>query len=368
MDTLSDLVVGCDYGIKPAMGIMGDTEFPDLLRRGLMALGYARLPQFGSFVQPPLLAMLFNSGEIARDCFAIFEGWAERSEDGDAVSMSFIEFENGEYGLCIYPNQNMLMERCVPAELRAEVDPLVPCIGHLKMFPKQSEWYRWFKDAVRDGPFLFAPSTQEADLLDLAIPKRQVDFYREEEVPDHTIEAALLRLHNGTLDDSVTSQTEHPHTLPAPSKIASRRSRQLDSFFPVTLERLRHHENFQRAKEELLSQGFQLWQISQAACNIVLQARAPELFQESNNASEDGPLEMPKVRMLYYLVSNYESITVTIPSAEELRTEGLRRQIAADARDLLRAAMGEAAIKVADHDLQAELKARGLSGEVADGR
>ena len=368
MGTLGDLTVGCDYGIKPAMRILGDTEFSDLLRRGLMALGYARLPQFGPFVQSPLLAMLFNSGEIARECFAIFAGWAERSEDGDAVSVSFIEFQNGEYGLCVYPNQNMLVERCVPEELRAEVDPLVLCIGHLKMFPQQSDWYRWFKDAARDGPFLLAPSTQEEDLLDLAIPKRQVTFYPEEEVPEHTIEAALLKLHNGTLDDSVTSQLEHPHTLPDPSEIASRRSRQLDKFFPVTLERLRHHEGFQRAKEELLAQRYELWQISQAACNIILQSRAPELFRESNDASENGPLEMPKVKMLYYLVSNYESITATIPSAEELSTENLRRQIAADARDLLLTAVGENAVKLDDHDLEVELRVRGLLGEVADGR
>jgi len=54
---------------KSKVMIVGDGEFPSLLNRSFMALGYGQVPQFGILVNAPLLAMRFNNEHIGRECF-----------------------------------------------------------------------------------------------------------------------------------------------------------------------------------------------------------------------------------------------------------------------------------------------------------
>src|SRR5215475_311563 len=87
---------------KSKVMIVGDGEFPSLLNRSFMALGYGQVPQFAILVNAPLLAMRFNNEHIGRECFTRFKNWTEGSRDGDAIGVSFIEFEGGEYGMCTF--------------------------------------------------------------------------------------------------------------------------------------------------------------------------------------------------------------------------------------------------------------------------
>ena len=63
---------GYDYGTRPKVMILGDGEFPSLLRRGLAALGYGTVPHFGVLVDTPLLSMMFDDEQVGNECSAHF--------------------------------------------------------------------------------------------------------------------------------------------------------------------------------------------------------------------------------------------------------------------------------------------------------
>src|SRR5215216_2911664 len=92
---------GYDYGTKPIVVVIGDTEFPDLLIRGdFAAVGYDLVEHFGLLVNAPRLTMVFRDVALARECFLRFKEWGGASEDGDAVRISFVDLEDGGYAMC----------------------------------------------------------------------------------------------------------------------------------------------------------------------------------------------------------------------------------------------------------------------------
>jgi hypothetical protein len=150
---------GYDYGTKPIVLVPGDTEFIDLLNRGFLAIGYGVVPEFGLLVDAPLLLMGFKNETIARQCFSHFVEWSGEDSDGDAVRISFVEFNNGEFGMCVSQDIERLLKRSIPEIYRKEVEPRIMVVGHLKTFPHQSDGYRWFKSGAMTSPFVLAPQS-----------------------------------------------------------------------------------------------------------------------------------------------------------------------------------------------------------------
>ena len=172
-----EIVYGYDYGTKPKVMVVADIEFPDILRTSFMALGYGQVPIFGDLANVPLLMMLFKDLEGGDKCFSHFNAWCNTSEGGDAVGVGFIEFNSGEYGICIYQEHDSVIEQCISELHRPEVEPTIMSIGHLKMFPEQSGSYRWFKALVEKEKFVLAPGTSEyGPMLDRGIIKRKAHF------------------------------------------------------------------------------------------------------------------------------------------------------------------------------------------------
>lgn len=349
-------MLGFDYGTKPTVGVLGDVEFPHLLRRGLIGLGYGLVPQFGLLVNPPFLAMVFEDAEIARDCFAHFRGWCEDPGDADALGIAFIEYDSGEYGLSVYQEPRLLSERLIPEPERSEFELVTMITPHLKLFGAVSQAYSWFKSAVKDRLFVLAPATSEGELiLDLGLRKKQVDFFNHHDIPEHSVVQVFADLDQHARESG-------PRPVPveaklAPEEIASRRASQLSRFFPVTLERLEFEPAFTRAKAVLVSNGYREWQVLQAACNVGLRHRSPELFRPAQSAADPG-----QVQLLRYLVHDVELVSMPQLHKSASSPTALRRQIHADMRNLL------TYVGVTDSDrsrlsrqqLQRELERRGL--------
>jgi len=354
-------ILGFDYGTKPIVLIIGDTEFPGLLIRGnFAAVGYDVVEYFGLLVNAPRLTMVFQDVGTARECFLRFKEWGGPSEDGDAVRISFVELDEGGYAMCTSQDVDRLIKNRMPEWFRGEVETRAMAMGSIKTFPEVSDSYRWFKSVTETSPFILAPAgINTPPIRDLALRKREVHFYREGELPEHSIESSLVR-HRNDLKESDTRR-EIPSELRAnAADIRVRRGAQLSRFFPVTLERLSMSKDFADVKRQLMADGFREWQVVQAACNISLKQIAPELFISSPQLSNEEQGEPSAMRVLDFLLSGHEIVARMLPPAGHLSAEKLREQIQADAQELLQYVAGARIEKVEPSRLQAELADRGL--------
>jgi len=349
-------IFGCDYGIRPKIAVVGDLEFQSKLGDHFVALGYTSVPSFGLLVDPPVLAMLFDTKGSARECFAHFTGWAKGSESGDAVGIGFVEFESNEYAMCIYQDPEMLLRRTIPEAIRPEVDPMFMALTYMKVFPAQSKGYVWFKTAVRDSPFVLVPAASgDAPMMDLVVTKRSANFYREREVPEHSPEGAILRLRAS--EGETELHRPMPESMkPQPDQVAARRRHQLRRFFPVTLERMQWSEAFKAVRKNLLMEGFHEWQVNQAWCNMSLHRRFPDEF-------EKGDSNVNVVDVLGRLVNTYEALGTSQMTSEQLQPSRLRAQIRADSVYLFKSVLAPEEFHLDGLDIQAELSKRGFIGD-----
>jgi hypothetical protein len=358
---------GYDYAAKPRVLVGGDIRVIQLLRDSFLAVGYGIEPEFGLLINAPALWLMFDKTETARECFEHFTRWSGASSDGDAVRISFVEFDDGGYGMCTSQDVERLLSRTVPDVYRDEVEPIIMVPVHLKTFPQRSDGYYWFKSRVETSPFVFAPASKETPpMQDLAMRKRQVNFYTEHDMPEQSVEASLIRNRNAT-EGGIQSRAIPPEIRFGKKSFGERRQSQLRRFFPVTIERLGFHNPFQQVKAQLVGEGFREWQVIQAACNIAFRHRMPELFANNKSAEESaaqkeqsGP---PALNILGYLLDNPEDINILLPPEEQLSAELLREQIYADAHELLRYFTESKQVDVQPTDLQGELAKHNLLDE-----
>ena len=350
--------IGYDYGTKLRMMVVGDMEFPSLLGDNLLALAYAVEPQFGALVDAPMLVMVFEGEAAGRECFRHFERWCEASGSGDAVALGFVELGSNEYVMCLYPEHERLVQRIIPETHRPEVVPLIFTVGYSKTFPRQSGGYDWFKRAVGRSPFIVAPATPTGFVMtDAAFYKTEIGFYREDDLPENSMELSLIRSRRG--EEDVRGPVP-PEVEASPREVAERRRSQLSRFFPVTLERLSFDAAFRQTLEQLAGEGYQEWQVVQAGCNLALRYYAPNLFLPSNEEADDSAGESNRADILDYLLRHTEDAMGTFPPAGEMTASALREQIAADGRDLLSYVARADAPDSPPEDLQTELAGRGL--------
>jgi len=324
-------MIGFDYGIKPHFMVIGDIEYPNLIHESKpLAMGYGKIPYFGLLIEPPFACLIFENEQKGRECFQHFKNWAEGSKDGEAVSLSFIETNDGGYVVCVYPEFNRLIDRCIPKYLQAEVNPLVMApISFPLTVEKISEHYLFFKQQTRERPFVFCGASKTGELfLNVAIQKRQVQLYKENEIPKNSPESAYL-----IIKSTKKSQRKFERKLPleSPEEIRKKRWKRLKTFLPITIEKLKYQPNFQASRNLLVSEGFADWQILQAACNIVVSFRMCKkpyftgLDQKSAQAS-----------ILKYLLNTFEEPKNLLPPNKYFSIEIIRKQIIGDTIELLK--------------------------------
>lgn len=327
------LPIGYDYGLKPRLMLLGNTDFPELLRKSFVALLYGQMPDFGGLVEPPFLGLAFEDMHIARRCFGIFKEWVDAVGDGDALCLNFIEFKSREFALCLSPQRELFLERMLSPIHKDEFDSLVLLVGHMKMFPRMSEGYLYFRNEARKSPFVVFPETRGGPLMDLAFCKSEIHFWKEDEVPENSVEFGLLQSKLGA--PNPTPQPQTAKSKMSREDVALRRKRQVSRFFPVTLERLRLQSAWREAAQELEAEGFRPWQIEQAACNLALRYRVPELFVAAPQKALESDQEPDIVGITDYLLNNPETVTVKVDTSKILDRQALRLQMAMDSVQLL---------------------------------
>jgi hypothetical protein len=323
-------LIGFDYGLKPRFLAIGDIEYPNLIHEAKpVAMGFGKLPYFGLLHEPPFACIVFENDNKGRECFQHFKRWAEGSKDGDAVSLSFIETREGGYAVSIYPEYGLLVDRCIPKYLQPEVSPIVFApVSFPLTVDKISTHYLFFKGESQDKPFLFCGASKLGKLfLESAMVKRKVNFFKEDEIPEHTPESAYSRLNPEENRDSVNEKKAPPKE--ESEVVYKRRWKRLKTYLPITMERLEYSAKFQSSKVALLSEGFADWQILQAACNMVVSMRMCQKLHfddlEEKSAAAD---------ILEFLLKGFEIANDGFPR-EMFSEEALRDQIIADSNELL---------------------------------
>lgn len=351
---------GYDYGTKPIVLVPGDTEFIDLLNRGFLALGYGIVPEFGLLVDAPLLLMGFKNVTIARECFSKFAEWSGEDGDGDAVRISFVEFNDGEFGMCVSQDIERLLKRNIPEIYRKEVEPRIMVVGHIKMFPHQSDGYKWFKSGAMTSPFVLAAQSVNGEpIKDLALRKREINFYSEDEIPEHTLEISLVRHRNAKEERHVRREIPREFRF-GKEGLHERRRIQLSRFFPVTLERLRFSKEFSQIRRQLTSEGFHDWQVIQAGCNIALQHLAPGLFKDAGEGPDSVQRDVIAQKILTFLIDTHQPLSLASIPMDQFNVAVLKEQVYADSSALLRYIL-ENEIEVSDpNSLQGELARHNL--------
>ena len=343
--------VGCDFGVRPRYAILTDVTFVNHLKAH-QALGYGVLPSFGLLINPPVLSYLFDDEGSARECFTIFKRWVDHSNDGDAVSLTVIEFDDGAYGLITAPDLDRLIDRTLPSSIREEFEPLAITAHRMLEVPRQSDGYRWFKAAVTTSPFVVAPAAVESGpLLTLAFRKREISFFRASEVPEG--HPAYVYAQRRGRAEKVFKR--HGPPMPPSAEVFLQREHQLKRFFPVTLERLRFNKRFVDVQKSLERRGFQTWQVRQAACNLTLKHRRPELYSDGEGENGSGP-----AAIVMHLLHHEETIDEMALPIVELDAEALRAQIIADGLALLQHLEPKTQDNLSQKAIQGRLQRMGL--------
>lgn len=343
--------LGYDYGGRERFLAISDPTFITYLE-DREAVGYGRMPHWGLLVNPPVLYFLFSNSDSATSCFEIFHSWIKASNgDGDAVEISFLEYDDGSYGVTTGPEVKRLIDRTIPEYLQHEVEPIVSVPQKMTRIPEQSGSYRWFKGAASTSPFIVIPGTGvDGPLEDLAFRKREVSFVRASEVPPN--HSASVFSHG----DPGARSTHHPPT-PAPREILDRRKSQLKRFFPVTLERLRFSTQFKNIQDRLGAEESRDWELRQAVCNLTLRHRHPELYEREEEFAGG-------TSVIDFLLCHPETVEGQPLPDNLLSVEVVARQLLADRRDLLGyVSIHEDASETTDEDVEESLIRLGLLGQ-----
>lgn len=339
-------MTGYDYGIKPRYAVIGPLNYSKILSENLIALGYQELDYFEILVNPAVLALIFSNEASAKECFEEFSRWQEGSSSTDGITISVILFNSNEFGLCIYPDSEKLLDRALPKEIVNEVDPLIISPGYMKLFPDQSQALRWFIEKTRNNPFVLIGGTEKYPIKETALRILRLNVIDEEALQENSLEYMLAK---GLMVGERESPKYGNFEIKI-EKIKTQRRRNFDRFFPVTQEYLRRNKQFMDSFDQLTRKGFKSWQIIQAACNIGLKNREPELFIDDQKASTN---------IIEYLVYNHETPNVVyVLDVCDFSIEKIEEQIHLDSIYLLRFYQEE--ISDSMLEIQSELDALNL--------
>jgi hypothetical protein len=155
---------------------------------------------------------------------------------------------------------------------------------------------------VADGRRPANPNNWQLQHLDEIVPllKFKCTIVAESEVDPNTTAAVILAAHrNATLaagpgrQEKTTAPFQHNV---APKTIRTRRKRVMAQNFPVTLARFRKRERLAEMPAELSRVGVEMWQVQQAACNLVLSKKlSPDRPHYGGLSSKDFVAQISEI-------------------------------------------------------------------------
>lgn len=312
---------GWDYGVLPRFLVMANPALPELWQAAKCdALGFFFLPNVGGEREVPAVALRFDSIAKGREFFDILRGLDNEPGSGRGSNISFIQDPAHDcYTIVIGINEEELIERTVGRDRQEDYTINVATVTVTKEF-SLSERFQWLRRTSAAKPIFFAPASQSGTDFEAGFLKRNTVFSDRESLSRESIEYYLTAQGN---DDGEETHFPPPPVIPA--EIESRRKRQLDRFFPITLARLPFNTSYQAVATEIKSH-FREWQILQAACNLTCPVRFSELTQADGTMNWDDVYEA--------LRHHPESADSDVALRHKFYVTALREQITEDARYL----------------------------------
>lgn len=321
-------MIGYECGIKPRVAVLGDMTFSnELMEAGFLGIAYLKIPKNileGNLVE---VALLFEKKRLGKKAFLNILHWVEGSNnDGDAVELEFVESAKGGYTLCIYPNPELLMERCLPKSLLNWVLPLTGFATHFKLIDNVSPQYKEFKKAMKFCQLKIIAIDKEGSLLlpDKFILKKKINFYQEGNIPEKTHTKSFFDKSN----PNGVYEEEPPSLLELNVDIENNRLEKIKNFLPLTYEKIRQNGHLQVLIEDL-KEEYSLSQVIQAICNLVLLERLQfENLEHIIRNQEDFHMNI-----LTYLDENPEEFNSYFPAFDQISKEKIKQQIQLDIKD-----------------------------------
>jgi len=250
--------IGFDYGTRARVVVVGDIDFDDLLRRGLIGLTYEMKASAGLLADVPALILLFQDAETAHGCFDLFRQWIQAFGTCEALVIRFTHHTDGELTFSVSENTRLLLETVAPPPaVKSEIETEAVLAVYSMSFREQSSGYQAFTTAASRSPFLVVPATlAHGPMWDLAVHKSQFELAFDcENKSASSVAQPVRRAGRWRIEDS---------------EITPRRRTQLRRFYPVTFEQLRHDQSAKHLSDELSNRGYRHWQVEQALCNLRL--------------------------------------------------------------------------------------------------
>lgn len=324
--------IGFDYGVKPFFMLVGDIEFSDLFKKA-NCRGMLYIFEKGEKEEmiPVQMAFLFQNEEPAEKFLDILLGWIEKSNnDGEAVSIDFIENNKGGYTLSISPEINRFVERMIPKNLKDKVSPIIMVQTHYKEIDTLGKNYLNFKANYKRSEkisigYAIGTTTKIIKQSKKYFTKKEFNFYKEDEIPANSM--ALGYKATKEISDFDPKNLQKPPKEPV-EDIAIRRISEMKSFLPLTYNKLNNLWLGEIQKKLTLKYDSEI--IKQAICNLTVFERLKQIKELSSDFMKVG---YPN-RILDYLLSTYESFDSYYPTDDFYSEENIIMQIQNDKKEL----------------------------------
>lgn len=306
-------MIGFDYSIKPTIMIVGDIEFPNLIKESeILGLGYISIPYRFNDPRELAIALIFKDEIKGQKVMERFSEWIKQSNnDISAFCFDIIEKDDNSYVICFHQNEKLLIERNVPFELIPWINPIITKLTYFKNIHNRSELYYRFKKASSFKKCNIYGSDKTGTILNIEnrVVLGNINFYNEKEINENS------HLY-GYNPNNVVSINKEEIQINHMNRIKN-----IKYFFPVLYNEIIKRKYVGELFEELLN-DFEEDVIIQAICNLVLEYR---MTQEGINIKS-----IQDVNILEYLVNNYETPNSKFIDFNQCTKEDILEQIARD--------------------------------------
>jgi hypothetical protein len=325
--------IGFDYGVKPFLMLVGDIEFSDLfLKADCRGVSYVfRRGDSEDEMIPVQMAFMFQNEEPAEKFMDNLLGWVSKSNDeGDAVSMEFIENNKGGYTIAISPEIDRFHKRMIPKNLKNRVTPIFMVQTHFKDIDTLGQNFLNFKanyskaEGIAVG-YVIGNASKIVKQSKKYFIKRDFQFYKQDSIPNNSNAMSYKAIKEKSSFD--------PSKFPKPLKesieeISERRVSEMKSLLPLTYNKLSNLWLGDLQKK--LSETYDMEIIKQAICNLTIFERLKQMDDLSPDFTKEG---YPN-RIQEYLLETYESFDSYYPSDDFYTEERIVNQVKYDQNEL----------------------------------
>lgn len=333
---------GFDYSIPPHFAAIGSIDFNHKLREARV-IGVSYGLEFSKELQRrvPCISLIGQNEMPLRDAFNEFEKWAEYG-DADAVDVAIHFKKSGGYDLAISPEPRALIDRTL--KFNAVATPMSFQVGWIKQIDTTSQPLVELRSHLERGikPFLLSAGLYTGPASGLGASISQVKYLPElpqllkfkisfgDEGSEGIGPIAQMAARASSPKDEKLSNDPRK-AMPPKSHLLGLRQKRLKTLFPVTIWRFQDEKN-RALVDELLALGLRIWQIQQAACNLLVSfelSKKPHFQQINGN-------QWPKV-LLDHLHNRYEVADGNNSALQVLTKDNLLHQISLDSKMLYEA-------------------------------